>query len=216
MMTTEYFGPAVTALVWRDEEGLLVGCSRGTIYLLDVKQNKAGSTKRRLVFELGSNPANLALNLNKSLLASSSNTNVAVWRLDPLSNLNTLRGHKAKVEEVKFSPIFFPLLATWDQKWQIRLWDALAGTCQKVIQCTQGGMKTNHVENFMSFSPDGQLLACRGEEVSVFRVATGKLDTVYMVEGKMVRWNGDSNKLAVVTKDYGKKGEIDKVVIFNT
>ena len=41
-------------------------------------------------------------------------------------------------------------------------------------------------------------------------------DTVYMVEGKMVCWNGDSNKLAVVTKDYGKKGEIDKVVIFNT
>ena len=77
-------------------------------------------------------------------------------------------------------------------------------------------MITHHVENFMSFSPDGQLLACRGEEVSVFRVATGKLDTVYMVEGKMVCWNGDSNKLAVVTKDYGKKGEIDKVVIFNT
>ena len=216
MLITEYFGPAVTALVWRDEEGLLAGCSGGTIYLLDVKQNKAGSTKRRLVFELGSNPANLALNLNKSLLASSSNTNVAVWRLDPLSNLNTLTGHKARVGELEFSPTLFPLLATWDQKWQIRLWDALAGTCQKVIQCTQGGMKTNHVENFMSFSPDGQLLACRGEEVSVFRVATGKLDTVYNVEGKMVCWNGDSNKLAVVTKDYREKGEIDKVIIFNT
>ena len=125
-------------------------------------------------------------------------------------------GHKAIVEEVKFSPTLFSLLASWDQEWQIRLWDALAGTCQKVIQCTQGGMKTNHVENFMSFSPDGQLLACRGEEVSVFRVATWSLDTVYKVEGKMVCWNSNSNKLAVVTKDYGEKGEIDKVIIFNT
>lgn len=201
---------------------------------MDVKQKKTGSSSRWTkwskekvnavrewrTFELGSiRPTSLALNLNKSLLASSSSTNVVVWRLDPLFNpniLNNLLGHKTIVEEVKFSPTLFSLLATWDQEWQIRLWDALAGTCQKVIQCTKGGIKTHHVENFMSFSPDGQLLAYRGEEVSVFRVATGRLDTVYNVEGKMVCWNGDSNKLALVTKDYGEKGEIDKVVIFNT
>ena len=60
MLRTEYFGPPVTALVWRDEESLLAGCSGGTIYLLDVKQNKAESAKRRLMFELGSNGSNPA------------------------------------------------------------------------------------------------------------------------------------------------------------
>ena len=53
--------------------------------------------------------------------------------------------------------------------------------------------------NSINFSPNGQLLACRGAKVKVFKVATGKVVDVCEVKGEMVCWNSSGNKLAVVT-----------------
>ena len=75
--------------------------------------------------------------LSSFLLASSSNTNVAVWRLDPLSNpniLNNLMGNKAIVEEVKFSPTQVHLLASVDMSKEVRLWDTLVGNSLHIFQ----------------------------------------------------------------------------------
>ena len=71
-------------------------------------------------------------------------------------------------------------------------------------------------ENFINFSPDGKLLACRGSKVKVFRVATGQMSTVCKVEGKMVCWNTRGNKLAVVTNDGDdKKDEGRNILVFD-
>ena len=102
---------------------------------------------------------------------------------------------------MKFSPSEAHILATWDTSREVRLWDALAGNCLHLFQCDKDGMSTFYwEENNINFSPDGKLLACRGSEVKVFRVATGQLDAVCKVEGKLVCWNTRGNKLAVVTK----------------
>ena len=51
----------------------------------------------------------------------------------------------------------------------------------------------------INFSPDGKLLACRGSEVKVLRVATGQVAAVCRVKGNKVCWNTRGNKLAIVT-----------------
>ena len=109
------------------------------------------------------------------------------------------------------------MLATWDFSGEVRLWDALAGNCLHLFQCGKDGMKSYYwEENFINFSPDGKLLACRGSEVKVFRVATKQLAAVCKVAGKYVGWNTRGNKLAVVTKNSDdKKNEGRNIVVFD-
>ena len=97
----------------------------------------------------------------------------------------------------------------------MRLWDALAGNCLHLFQCDKDGMGIS-LQNHINFSPDGKLLACRGSEVKVFRVATKQLAAVCKVEGKKVCWNTRGNKLAVVTKNSDdKKDEGRNIVVFD-
>ena len=92
--------------------------------------------------------------------------------------------------------------------YEVRLWDARDGNCLHVLQCEIDGLRSySFEENFINFSPNGQLLACRGAEVKVFKVATGKVVAVCEVKGKMVCWNNSGNKLAVVTN---AQEEVDK------
>ena len=101
--------------------------------------------------------------------------------------LHTLTGHKNWVYVVKFSPSEAHILATWDLNREVRLWDALAGNCLHLFQSDNSGMRTyGFEENFINFSPDGKLLACRSSEVKVLRVATGQLAAVVKVESKFV------------------------------
>ena len=154
----------------------------------------------------------LAFEPSNNLLAStSSEREVILWKIDsPPTQLHTLTGHKSQVGEGKFSPSEAHLLATWDTSGEVRLWDALAGNCLHLFQCDKDGMSSYYwEENFINFSPDGKLLACRGSEVKVFRVATKQLAAVCKVEGNMVCWNTRGNKLAIATKNS------DDIVVFD-
>ena len=117
---------------------------------------------------------------------------------------------------MKFSPTDPHILATWDYNGEVRLWDALAGNCIHRFQCDKEGIIVySFEENYINFSPDGKLLACRGSEVKVFRVATGQLAAVCKVEGNKVCWNTRGNKLAIVAKrsnDRDDKGR--DIVVF--
>ena len=140
-----------------------------------------------------------------TLLASGSfDKKVIVQKLDSPSSpapLHTLTGHKWSIEEVKFSPSEVHILATWDYSREVRLWDALAGNCLHLFQCDKDGMSSYFwEENNIHFSSDGKLLACRGSEVKVFRVASGQLAAVCKVGGNKVCWNTRGNKLAIATK----------------
>ena len=131
--------------------------------------------------------------------------------------LHTLTGHKSEVLELKFSPSEAHILATWDSSREVRLWDALAGNCLHLFQSDNSGMYCySWEENFINFSPDGKLLACRGSEVKVLRVATGKLAAIAQVQGKFVAWNTRGNKLAVVTKNSYDKEDVGRnIVVFD-
>merc|ERR1719237_1460626 len=155
----------------------------------------------------------------KLLSSGSDDKNVIVQKLDPPSSpapLHTLTGHKSNVLEVKFSPSEAHILATFDLSGEVRLWDALAGNCLHLFQCGKDGMSAHYwEENYINFSPDGKLLACRGSEVKVFRVATKQLAAVCKIEGKMVCWNTRGNKLAVATNEGDdKKDEGRNIVVF--
>ena len=72
------------------------------------------------------------------------------------------------------------------------------------------------LQNNINFSPDGKLLACRGSNVKVLRVATGQLAAVAKVQGNKVCWNNRGNKLAIVTSDGDdKKDEGRNIVVFD-
>ena len=131
--------------------------------------------------------------------------------------LHTLTGHKSSFYEVKFSPSEAHILATWDKSGEMRLWDALAGNCLHLFQSDNGMMGAYcGEENYINFSPDGKLLACRGSEVKVLRVATWKIAAAAKFQGKYVCWNNTGNKLAVVTNDGDdKKYEGRNIVVFD-
>ena len=98
----------------------------------------------------------------------------------------------------------------------MRLWDALAGNCLHVFQCERDGLHSYAFEeNFINFSPNGQMLACRGAEVKVFKVATGKVVAIFEVKGKMVCWNNSGDKLATVTNSLCNRDKGHRVVVLN-
>ena len=95
------------------------------------------------------------------------------------------------------------------------MWDALAGNCLHLFQSDRGGMKYG-LPNNINFSPDGKLLACRGSEVKVLRVATGKLAAIVKVQSKHIAWNTRGNKLAVVTNHGDDKNDKRRnIVVFD-
>merc|ERR1719237_701285 len=202
--------------IWIETQ-IISGCWDGRIQQWSVDQAEAdlnlkghSDTVRSIAFQPSS----------KLLSSGSDDKNVIVQKLDSPSSpapLHTLTGHKSYVKEVKFSPSEAHILATWDGNGEVRLWDALAGNCLHLFQCDKDGMKSfSWEENFINFSPDGKLLACRGSEVKVFRAATKQLAAVCKIEGKMVCWNTRGNKLAVVTNEGDdKKDDGHKIVVFD-
>ena len=90
--------------------------------------------------------------------------------------LHTLTGHKKTVYEVKFSPSDPHILATCDHRGEVRLWEVHHGNCLHIFQFGPGG----GLKNQISFSLDGKLLACSGDEVKIFRVASGQVSVIIM------------------------------------
>ena len=108
-------------------------------------------------------------------------------------------------------------MASMDENREVRLWDALVGNCLQVFQCEQDRLRAYWFEeNHINFSPDGQLLACRGAEVKVFRVATGKLASVCEVQAEKVCWNNSGNGLAIVTNNLHERDQGHQVLVFDT
>ena len=207
------FESRVNAILWRDVENIISGCSNGIIQQWRIDQAYTLFTLKGDSLTLMS----LSFQPDSNLLASCS-WGVILWKLDSPSPtlLHTLTGHKSPIYQVKFSPSQSHLLATWDTSWEVRLWDALAGNCLHLFQCKQDGLEVSRFEeNYIDFSPNGQLLACRGAEVKVFRVATGKLAAVFQVEGKMVSWNNSSNKLATVTNSLSEREKGHRVIVID-
>ena len=196
---------------------MIIGCLDGRIQQWRVDQDETSLNLKGHSDEVGSLDFQPAL----ALLASGSfDQNVIVQKLDSPSSpapLHTLTGHKADVFEVKFSPSEAHILATWDDNWEVRLWDAVAGNYLHLFQCDKDGMSSYvHEENHIHFSPDGKLLACIGSEVKVFRVATGQLAAVCKVEGNKVCWNTRGNKLAIVAKNSNAREDKRRdIVVFD-
>ena len=115
--------------------------------------------------------------------------------------------------ELKFSPSEPHFLVIWDSSSDVRLFDPVKGNCLHVFQC-KPNPPTNSVHpsypsyasygwfenNNILFSPNGRLLACRGETIKMFNVETRKIAAIYRLKSKMMCWSSDSDKFCIVTK----------------
>ncbi|OXB65184.1 hypothetical protein ASZ78_005300 [Callipepla squamata] len=123
-----------------------------------------------------------ALLENSKLLSWSFDGTVKIWSFESSSVLHELRGHEACVRCSAFSPNN-KLLATGDDKGDIRIWDILTGKllhfCSSVTvdegEPTHGGWVTD-----LSFSPDSKMLVSSGGYLKWWDVTTGEsLQTFY-------------------------------------
>ena len=174
-------GSPVSALVWTGERSFVRGCSNGGIQQQWVD---LGEDSRDFQWHCG-DVQSLDFQPSSSLLASgSSDKMVIVQKVDNFIStpalLHTLTGHKDRVVEVKFSPSDAHFLSTCDESGEVRLWDVLNGNCRHIFQSGRL-VGTQFEENLIDFSPDGKLLACRGGEVNVLRVASGQVAVVVIM-----------------------------------
>jgi WD40 repeat protein len=154
----------------------------------------------------------LAWDPRGGVLASGSwDRTVRTWRPDSASPaLATLTGHRGEVNdtdsdsviEVVWRPGTLGILASWDQSGKVMVWDFGAGTSLFTLPYPGRGIGVmGRLQSYISFSPDGQLLAARGEEVRVWRAETGELALVCRVVGDMVSWSPGGDRLAVSTRE---------------
>ena len=99
-----------------------------------------------------------------------------------------------------WSPGDQDVLASWDDGGEVRLWSVAGQACRHTLRTDRDSLSSVLASN-ITFSPDGLLLASRGKEVKVWRVATGEVAAVCQVEGGMVAWSREGDRLAVVTKE---------------
>ena len=112
--------------------------------------------------------------LRKVLASGSHDKTIRLWapKSSSSSILSTLIGHRGKVQEV----VFKETLGSWDTSGQVRTWNIKEGTCLHTFDTIIDTMNTNlWSRNNISFSKDGNLLACRGKTVCVWDIAKGNL-----------------------------------------
>ena len=152
---------------------------------------------------------------SKSILASCSwDERVIIWILGlSACQLHVLKGHRGSVMELKFSPSEPHFLVIWDSSSDVRLFDPVEGNCIHVFQC-RPNPSANSVhpsypsyasygwfeKNNLLFSPNGRLIACRGETIKMFNVETRKIAAIYRVKSKMMCWSNNSDKFSIVTE----------------
>jgi WD40 repeat protein len=94
-----------------------------------------------------------------------------VWDVGPTATLPVLRGHESFVYPVVFSPDGRWIASGgWDEKDQVRLWDAATGE-----QCAS--LQHPHSVRCLAFSPDGTWLASAGDsdELRIWDAVTARL-----------------------------------------
>ena len=108
--------------------------------------------------------------VNNSLLASAGDdTTIKIWDLQDNTLTTTLRGHRAKIHSVAFSPDG-TLLASGSDDSTFRLWDVQAGAHIATLEHIVGRNRSAVIE--VAFSPDGELLATAGFDVKLWEVST--------------------------------------------
>ena len=173
-MRTVNSGSSVSALAWTGQT-FFTGGQNGQIQQWGLDSDEATLDIQGHRVQVNS----LDYEPSSALLASgSSDQTVIVQKVNFTSTpapLHTLTGHISDVYEVKFSPSDPHILATCDIGGEVRLWDAHSGNCIHIFQNGFCGALYLSRENYINFSPDGKLLACCGNEVKVFRVASGQV-----------------------------------------
>jgi WD40 repeat protein len=94
------------------------------------------------------------------------------------------------------------ILASWDSaSKEAKIWNTGTKHCLHTICCRDDRFDSYCPALFrLAFSPDGELLAIREQEVKVVRVETGEVAAVCRVHPGMVSWSPGGDRLAVVTK----------------
>ena len=186
----------VNTVVWRGEQEFFTGGDSVTIQHWRVGRDTPVQTLRGHTGWVNS----LAWDGTGLLASGSSDKTVRFWRPDCPSPAvePPLRGHLGDVHEVVWGPGTPAILASWDVSPGLRIWSA-EGDCLHVLPCAKDGMYSS-VSCNISFSPSG-LLACRGQEVQVWRPRSGQLEARLQVEGSGVCWGLGGHRLAVVTQE---------------
>jgi WD40 repeat protein len=157
----------------KDDRTLASGSYDGTIILWDLESGSPKATLKPDRYETGNSVLSLAFSLDSKILASGyRDDTIALWDVEaqrpfPL----TLRGHLDDVRSLAFSPIG-NVLASSSAKGQgddsnskskdpvIILWN-LSTQRQTRLEGHRGGVTS------LAFSPDGNLLASAGEDMTV-------------------------------------------------
>jgi WD40 repeat protein len=114
----------------------------------------------------------LAFSPDGSTVASRSEDGTAkLWRLSDSACVQTLAGHKTHLGAVLYLRDAEILTASPDGV--VKLWDVNSGTCKQTWSLPMG------VVEWMSFSPDGSLIATAGDEpdITVWDIEAGTLRT---------------------------------------
>ena len=115
----------------------------------------------------------------KRIALASSDDSIKLWRADTGEELHTFRGHTSMVRSVAFSPDGKRLAsASWDQT--VKLWDVAYDqeplTLVDPTRTNEGVSWSTGDVRGISFSPDGQRLACgyKNGSVRLWDTATGR------------------------------------------
>ena len=115
---------------------------------------------------------------------------VQLWNSQNSKHINTLTGHKEKINTVEFS-LDSKTIATASDDKTIRLWDAQTGNFLMVL--------TGHTEpvNAVNFSPDGETIASGSADntIRLWNMHTGKLIKTFTEAEHPIEFSPDGNVL---------------------
>jgi WD40 repeat protein len=146
--------PSPSALVFfKDGKKLACGRIAGGVSIYDVE---AGKLLRE--FSIPENDADasytVALSPDESLLAAPGHRNIYIWKLATGKLEKTLPGRESQVISLAFSPDGKTMLSG-SRAEPIRIWDVASWTDRPFFETFQS--------NWITFSPDGNLIICGGD-----------------------------------------------------
>ena len=154
----------------------------------------AQGPKEQLI-ETGTFPDVLKWDRQGRYLAVIQNGEIRIWSASTKTASKLITHNTAKCLE--WSPIHDKSLLAVTSKNVIELWDVRTHTCLHTFN-----MKLSKISRF---SPEGQYLACVGEEggVTLCNTLTWQILTSLKdkVKGRTVEWSPDGERIAILTED---------------